>query len=210
MAALRSFSISMRLSLMTAFVLFAGCTERLLPEYLFHPEHLTRAAVTWDGAGAPLGRFLLVRKDKAVCALRFTKARRGHDIKPTTVFHSGEENFFAEYDWYFQGDGSGNFARRGVLSGHRRLHRKPLIGIGRLAFQTGQVHVNCGTFRDLLWLYPTRVSFYGGSRRGDDGIEMAPTKWADIKEVDVHDPRLKWYRYEENRQSIYIPLEDLN
>ena len=49
----------------------------------------------------------------------------------------------------------------------------------------------------------------GGGRRGDYGIELSPTKWEGIQEVNVHDPRLKWYRYDENRESVDIPLDNL-
>jgi hypothetical protein len=190
-------------------VLFTGHVKTLMAQNLNESHERVYATLTWDGAGAPLGRFLLIRKDKAVCAVRFTKVQRGHDAKPETTFNSGEESFSAEYDWYFQEDGSGDFTQPGVLSGHEQLARKPLKGIGRLAFQTGQIYVKCGTFDKLLWLYPTWVSFYGGSRRGDYGIELAPTKWTEIKEVNVHDPRLKWYRYDENRKPVDIPLDDL-
>ena len=141
-------------------------------------------------------------------AVRFTKAQRGHDAKPGTTFNSGEESFSAEYDWYFQGDGSGDFTQSGVLSGHEQLARKPLKGIGRFAFQTGQIYVKCGPFK-LRWMFPTRVAFYStGVTPGDYGIELAPTKWAEIKEVDVLDPRLKWYRYDANRKSVEIPLNN--
>ncbi len=195
--------------LVSTFILFTGYIKTLMAENLNESHEQVYGTLTWDGASAPLGRFLLIRKNKAVCAVRFTKAQRGHDAKPATMFNSGEESFSAEYDWYFQGDGSGDFTQPGVLSGHERLARNPLKGIGRLAFQTGKIYVKCGTLDNLLWLYPTWVSFYGGGRRGDYGIELSPTKWEGIQEVNVHDPHLKWFRYDENRKPVEIPLDDL-
>lgn len=196
-------------ALVSVLVLFVSCVKTPMAENLSELYQRSNATLTRTEVSAPLGRFLLLRKDKMVCAVRFTKAQRGHDAKPATTFNSGEENFSAEYDWYSQGDGSGDFTLPGVLSGHESVARRPLKGIGRLAFQTGQIYVECGTFDKLFWRYPTWVSFYGKSRRGDYGIELAPTKWAEIKEMDVHDPCLKWYRYDENRESVDIPLDDL-
>lgn len=196
-------------ALIGAFALFAGHAKTPMAENLHESHQRSNATLTRTEASAPLGRFLLIRKDKRVCAVRFTKAQRGHDAKPGTTFNSGEESFSAEYDWYFQEDGSGDFTQPGLLSGHEQLARKPLKGIGRLAFQTGQIYVECGAFDKLFWRYPTWVSFYGKSRRGDYGIELAPTKWTEIKEVNVHDPRLKWYRYDENRKPVDISLDNL-
>lgn len=45
--------------------------------------------------------------------------------------------------------------------------------------------------------------------QGDYGIELAPTKWTDISQVDVFDPRLIWYRYDENRKDLNIPVDKL-
>ena len=168
----------------------------------------SRAVITWDSAGAPLGKFLLIRRGGDACALRFTTAHRGHDAKPQTLTQSGEETFFAEYEWFYQGDGSSLLTGPGVRSGRGKLEKKPLRGIGRLAFQTGETYVKCGPFT-LLWTYPTSVSFYSGSNRGDQGIEMAPTKWSSVLQIDFQNPHLKWYRYDEDRSVTYIPIDAL-
>jgi hypothetical protein len=56
----------------------------------------THALVTWYDVGAPLGRFLLIRrKDSNLCAIKFTEYHRGNDAKPPTVFSSGEESLDA-------------------------------------------------------------------------------------------------------------------
>ena len=43
--------------------------------------------------------------------------------------------------------------------------------------------------------------------RGVEG--KAPTKWTDISQVIAFDPRLRWYRYDENREDTYIPIDQL-
>jgi hypothetical protein len=165
----------------------------------------THALVTWYDAGAPLGRFVLIRKDTHVCAVRFTEYRRGNDAKPSTMFNSGEESFNAKYECASQvewGRGFGNVTTAEVSKGAS-------WGVGRLAFQSGEMNVKCGPYK-LPWMYPTRVSFHiFGTRLGDHGIELAPTRWSDIKEVDVSSTRLRWFRYDEGRKDTYIPIEKL-
>jgi hypothetical protein len=157
---------------------------------------------------APIGRILLIRKGKDTCAVRFTEFHRDHDAKKPTVFNSGDETFGAEYDWYCQEDGSHDLTKPNVKSGHRSLVRKPLIGFFRLAFQTGETFIKCGPFK-LWWWYPSFVSFYGGPEQGDYGVEITPTRRKDIKGVNTLETRLKWYRYDERRKAIYVPLDEL-
>ena len=59
-------------------------------------------------------------------------------------------------------------------------------------------------------MYPTRVSFHiDGTKLGDQGIELGPTRWSAIDEVNVRDAKLRWFRYDESRKVIYIPSDDL-
>lgn len=163
--------------------------------------------ITWDGVRGPTGRLLLIRKEHAMCAVRFTTAQRYHDQKPVTTFNSGEESTSAEYDWWFQDDGSGDFMRANVTAGHEKLHRGPLKGIGRLAFQTGSTYVKCGPFK-LTWFYPSAVDFWGSGLKGDYGIELAPTPWRALSEIDLGDPRLRWIRYDAQREFSETPLDE--
>jgi hypothetical protein len=163
--------------------------------------------VTYMNASSPIGHILLIRNDKDVCAVRFTDFRRGRDAKPPTVFSSGQENLYAEYDWYYQGDGTGDFTTSNVKSGHQRLKQGPMVGIGRLSLQRGTNMMGCGPF-NLSWVYPNNVGFHSSSSKRDDiGNELAPTKWKDIHEINVRDPHLKWYRFDEKRDRIIIPVD---
>jgi len=165
----------------------------------------THALVTWDDAGAPLGNFLLIRKDASVCAIRFTEYHRGHDAKAPTVFSSGEESFDATYDCFCQGERGGGLGN----STTGKVTKRASWGIGRFAFQSGETNVKCGSFK-LPWMYPTRVSFHiEGTKLGDHGIELAPTRWTEIKEVNANDARLRWFRYDEKRAVTYIRSEAL-
>jgi hypothetical protein len=62
----------------------------------------------------------------------------------------------------------------------------------------------------LQWAGRGSVFFYAeGQEQGDHGIELAPTIWTDISEVDVFDPRIKWYRYDEQRKRMNISIDQL-
>ena len=165
----------------------------------------THALATWNDIGAPVGRFLLVRKDSDLCGIRFTECHRGRDARPPTVFSSGEESLDAKYECVCQGQSGGGF---GPLT-RGEVNKRASWGIGRLAFGGGDINVRCGRF-ELVWMYPTRVSFQAeGARLGDYGIEMAPTRWSTIGEVNVRDARLRWFRYDESRKVTWIPADDL-
>jgi len=166
------------------------------------------AVVMWGSVAAPIGRFLLIRKGSDMCAVSFEGMHRAGDAKLPTMFHSGDEHRYAEYDWYYQNDGSGDFTRKNTEHGHDTLASGPLIGIGRLAFQTGNIVMSCGPFK-LHWGYPDLVDIFPGIRPGDYGIEMAPTSWSNIADVKGNDPDLKWFRYDENRENMTIPISDL-
>lgn len=169
----------------------------------------SNATVTYMNASAPIGRFLLIRNGKDACAVRFTEFHRGGDAKTPTVFHSGDETLYAEYDWYYQGDGSGDFSKPNIKSGHEKLKRGPMVGIGRFSFQIGTTAVACGPF-SLSWMYPNNVGFTLSDTKEDDaGNELAPTKWNDIREVNIHDPRLRWYRYDEDRKKFSVSIDEL-
>lgn len=169
----------------------------------------TNATIAYGSISSPFGCFLLARNGRNVCAIRFTEFHRGHDAKPPSVFNSGDEALYAEYDWYYQGDGSGDFTKANVESGHEKLKRGSMVGIGRFSFQLGATAVKCGPF-NLAWGYPNGIGFNLTYRKEDDvGNELAPTKWKEIFEVNSHDARLKWYRFDEKRKNTYIPKDEL-
>lgn len=168
----------------------------------------TKVIIGKVSVSIPIGRFLLIRKGSNYCAVRFTRFHREPN-KPT-LWSPGDDSEYAEYDWYYQRDGSGDFTKPNIESGHRELSRKPAIGLFHpLVWPRGDPFIKCGLFR-LEWFYPTHVGFHMTNRKEDDvGNELAPTKWRDISEVNVHDPRLKWYRFDEKREGVDIPIDQL-
>jgi len=150
----------------------------------------------------PLGRILLVRKGSDYCAIKFTKFWSENTSEVSTLFVAAGSDEYAMYESYYQGDKTGDFTKKNVQFKKEKLsHTKPR-GIGRLAFSFGNYEIKCGTIK-LEWFGEGGVSFY------KDGIELAPTQWTDISQVNVFDPILRWYRYDNRRKSTNIPIDKL-
>jgi hypothetical protein len=180
------------------------------PTLQTHPEQFidTHTRVDWHQIVTPFQKILLIKQKERFGAVRFTAFHREDDAKQPSVTSEGRASEYAEYDWFYQGDGSGNFKKANAKQGHGKLVSNPLRGIGRFAFQTGTVYLECGKFK-LFWLYPTSVSFPSEAGCTDTSLELAPTKWNRIEDVSVHDAKIKWYRCDESRKSFLIPVEDL-
>ncbi len=152
----------------------------------------------------PIGEFCLVRKDSEYCAVKFLD-----------VWWTSErpwENEYAIYESYYQGDKSGDLLKENVQYWKEESGSSKRWGAWWFpghGFQLGSSEVRCGPIR-LSWSGAGFIYFNKkGQRYGDYGIELAPSKWSDISEVNVFDPRLKWYRYDESRKQINIPIDQL-
>ena len=154
--------------------------------------------------GMPLNRIIVIRKDDAYCAVRFTKYW-------TRIGKRGKE-MYAAYDAYYQGDGTGDFSNANAEFKAREASLLPERGFFYpLIWQPGHAFVKCGAI-DLNWFSLcgiNHICFFKGVYQGDYGFSFAPTPWSDIKEVDVHDQRVQWYRYDEKRPRVNIPIDQL-
>jgi len=118
---------------------------------------------------------------------------------------------YATYESHYQGDGTEDFTSKNAKSSEQELHSpKPSFSLFGHPFAFGiREEVKCGPIK-LWWVGAGTVCFFGRSQRqGDYGIEFAPTKWTDLSQVNVSDPRLKWYRYDASRKDIEIPVNQL-
>jgi hypothetical protein len=153
--------------------------------------------------GMPLNKMLLVHKEESYCAVKFIKYWTEKD---------GKEKY-ATYEVHYQQDGTGNFANKNADFSMEKASFLPLRGIlYPLIWQPGYPFIKCGNFKLNWdpWCDVCHVCFFGGpGPQGDYGIELAPTPWTDIKEVNVNDPRIKWYRYDVNRKRVNIPIDQL-
>lgn len=171
-------------------------------------QALVGASIRGIAVSNPVKRLLLMRRGSDLCAIRFTEFHRGHDAKPQTWFHSGHENFYADYEWYWPGP-NGDFPGSDLATGHRTLRRGAIVGLLflNLGFPLGTDDVECGPF-DSRWSYPTGINFIEGSRYDYD-LELAPTQWTEPSQINLQDPKLKWYRLNEDQPDTFIPLNKL-
>jgi len=153
------------------------------------------------GVVIPLKRILLIRRGSEYGAVKFTEV---------WTEKSGEDKY-GRYESYYQGDKTGDFSKKNVQFREGKLIDPKGIWVGGSHYFSlrGKYNIRCGPIK-LAWVYKTFVSFLpANGKRKDYGIELAPTKWTDISQVNVFDPRLKWYRYDEKRKETFIPIDDL-
>jgi hypothetical protein len=157
----------------------------------------------------PLENILLVRKGSDYCAIKFAKFWSENKSEVGTIFVASGSDEYAIYESYYQGDKKGDFSKENIQIKKEKLSSTKPRGIGRLAFSFGNKEIKCGSIK-LFWGGKGSVNFSGeGQKAGDYGIELAPTKWTDISQINVFDARVKWYRYDEERKRVNIPIDQL-
>ena len=160
----------------------------------------------------PPGGSLLVQQGTAIRAVRFTRFHRASDRKLAGMVLSGAGRTSAEYNWYFQGDGSGDFTKPNATYGRGKLRETPGFRVGRFAFKPfAELYVRCGPLV-VRWRYPNALVFNLDAlgSRGENALALAPTKAAHIRDVHLKKMRLTWYRLDSTRTApLFIPLEQL-
>ena len=158
------------------------------------PANPDDVSVGIDGISMPLGRMLLARKGSEYCVVKFTNTWLGET----------EQDHYSSYEFFYQGDGSGDFTRSNVLSGAAELYFprvRPILYIMG-GYQKGRNSTfKCGSI-EIDWLFIAYVRF---PRK----CELAPTSWTSIKEVNVNDPRVRWYKKNDVRKIITLPIDQL-
>ncbi|HAR49063.1 hypothetical protein ER57_06780 [Smithella sp. SCADC] len=182
----------------------------------------------------PLNRILLIRKagrhflfmplNDRYCAVKFTRCWTevdeerlkifAKDIAKGDAFSDSYKDIstkkFALYETYYQDDGTGDFTNNNVQVIKGKASWLPLEGRSRFTLtQPGDPSIKFGPY-DLGWIYKTYVCLAPSHRLpGEFGFELAPTPWTDIKDVNIKDPRIKWYRDDEKRERVFIPIDKL-
>jgi len=148
----------------------------------------------------PIGKYLLIRKGSDYCIIKFTKFWIGDT----------ENDQFAEYESYYQDDKTGYFSNKNVQYRKDKLDRhKPTWSIFGHPMTTGNRNTRCGPI-ELFWSGRGSVYFHKlGQHQKDYGIEMAPTPWKHIAQIDVFNPHIKWYRYNESRDCSNILIDKI-
>ena len=198
---LRMFLISMAFALVIGACMVIGASGGPGPDKI---EPLPEVLIASSGIAIPLGRILLVRADTCYCAVKFTKAY----TEKTGGEYSGE--YFATYESWYQGDGTGDFSKSNVVFTRRDLWWRLPIGIGRLwLIMRYRDDIQCGPVT-LKWWAQTAISWIPKKMgSGLQTIHFAPTPWMSISEVNVHDPRITWYYRRDDLPEVRIPIDQL-
>jgi hypothetical protein len=155
---------------------------------------------------------LLARWSQKYCAIKFTVSStplnrtESRELALRSMGTRRESN--ANYQSYYQPDGSGDFSGNGVIFNEAVLAQGPW-GIGRLQWLVTTTDMKCGPLK-LTWTGRDGVHFPRPNEGdGKANCELAPTAWTAISQVNVFDPRLKWYHYDEARQRVKVPISGL-
>jgi hypothetical protein len=162
------------------------------------PDVSETYGVTSTNLCIPNGLVALIRRGDQLSAIRFVEVRRLNE----------DGTGYATYESYYRDDGRTDLA--GTV---KRLDTVSVIGWGGFhpfSYRKGDAKLEAGRIA-LDYNFPTCVSFtlYGRSP-ADHGVEIAPTRWRDIREVNAADPTLRWFKYDETGgRHLEIPRGDL-
>jgi hypothetical protein len=163
------------------------------------------------GIVMPLGHWALVKRDNRICAVRFLEY--GWDKEKPNA------KGYAIYEYYYDGEGKGEFLSNKAKHDTGKATTNFFCIFGRLCFDTGNLDLACGKIH-IKWHGANSLTFRDGSKEENSnetikaGVQIAPTKWTDIKEVNVNDTRLKWYKYLDEKLKtvknyLWVPIEEL-
>jgi hypothetical protein len=129
-----------------------------------------------------LGQFALVKTRKLALAVRF--------LEHSQVGLGGSDYNGATYEWFLQGDGSGDFSRENVASGKGEV-------VGNPDERWDQVVITCGPMA-LTWAQCYSDSDYLSVRRTEckvdrfDVVAIAASDWSKRSELKVDDKYVIW------------------
>lgn len=166
-----------------------------------YPPGADEVLIGPNGVIMPTGRILLIRKDTTYCAIKFVDMWTGKT----------EDDKYAKYESYFPQDDSKILGPGNIGIYKDELHspqpRWSLFG-HPVAFGE-KSDIRCSPF-NLWWSGKGTVYFFErGKPQRDYGIELAPTPWTDISQLNLSNPHIKWYRYDGTRKRVNFPVDKL-
>ena len=153
----------------------------------------------------PVNKIVLARKDNQYCAIKITD--KSYRIGRYNKHHTAE---YAHYVSYYQGDGTGVFAKGDVQVTKGELSNIYFPVIGRFALKFGDDWIKCGPMK-VSWNQGGVINFSADNNYEAimNSVELTPTPWSDISMVNVYDPRIRWYKYGAVHKDIQIPVDEL-
>jgi hypothetical protein len=154
------------------------------------------------GAGSfislPLGRFLLVRKNGHIGAIRITSISPDKSVQPRGSEWVGKVAYESYYDL-----NSGSFIQT-VHTG--QLEFGCLKGVGfHYSWQPGNNKALIGPWK---FGFMNPLEMFMGKYMEDSGFEFAPTASCDITAIPIHDDHLRWFHYDRDTQNK-LPVSGL-
>lgn len=149
--------------------------------------------VGYSWVSQPLGKILLIKTPREICAIRYLSFSRGNDKNESSVFKSGDESFDAIAEKW---SSKGRHAKKIFLK------KRPFYGIGKLGFSPSENRIQCGD-DEYIWEYPTSTIILSK----DHTTLLSPTKLESFELINITDKSLIWYGYEEERKIQLVPLE---
>jgi hypothetical protein len=154
----------------------------------------------------PLGRILMVKRGEFLAALKFksNEKKRGALYSEFECFEyiKVREGFVKIKDATI----SLKEPSKGFFYTLRRIlqiHDDPFRYADKIEFKAFELFAHPaddGHSTVYFWNRPNQV---------DPQVRMAPTPWTQIEEVNLSDPRIKWFGYDEKRNWRVIPIEKL-
>jgi len=161
--------------------------EKARGQWLPGPDDVTISRI---GVNMPFGRIILARKGSDHCALKFTKT------------WSGETSYdrYISYEFFSQSDSSGDFSNSNAKTGTGELYfPRPRMWMGIGYYK--------GAKKDLLQCGGIRFKSFGVGSIAFGDAELAPTPWTSVMEVNIHDPRIRWYRKDTSRITWIVSID---
>ncbi|WP_147375867.1 hypothetical protein [Noviherbaspirillum cavernae] len=182
----------------------------------------TSASISWYGVSIPLGKFTLVRKDDALCAIQITEfhhnwtERSQNKSSPDTKILL---NRYAKYQWHILSVNDDEIHVRSIRHGGGNLKIEPTGSsiFGHMAIANSKTTISCGAIV-VDWTYPNHIGISKAgklhlldtaAKKDVFSFEFSPTNWDAIESIDLQNPFLKWYRVEENRPSLTLNMDAL-
>ncbi len=169
-----------------------------------HIKH--EALVGFDWVDQPTNRIILIRTQNYLCAVKFASFHTGHHVHKANFFHGDGVSTYAKAKWVEFNLEPQKAMLRKAKPRSISLSSYPQVGIGRLSTQLGHDYIKCGGSR-VPWSYPTGLSLALYFNVAETHIQLAPTAWTSFADINLADPRLKWYSYDENNDKVMaIPI----
>jgi hypothetical protein len=168
-----------------------------VPVYADEVPNGRDAIVSTNAINIPASRFLLARRGSEYCAVRLISSRWTTDESSST------------YVAYYVPQPTIRFTSPEATVNKGEVYMKqPLRIIGRLAAARSKRTIFCGKLR-LEWSGAPNNSgwIYLDEEKT---LQLAPTRWTDIKVVDSLDKALKWMSYGDAKEDLRVRLGNGN